>query len=333
MVQWNDAAEIAKESQIFTKLIFALFGLYLWEIFQTSDFEWSIITGKRKFGWPLIFFFLCRYCMGFAFVGLIISFEVHHSINCQALYTFNSWTGNMAILCASTSLMIRTMALWNRSIKVVVPLCILGLGHWAILWRGMFIVDAQFNAEAGQCVITQTNHVFLNVTFFTTMAVDFLVLCTTIAALMRKSVHSGLWKLLFQDGLIYFCITFFCNAVPAILNVINLNILMNVMATIPAATVSSIAACRLVMRLQNYSVGSDVYVHQVSETTTPPAHVTFGTAMSRRYTPRAPEVCVTTEEIVVEDYPTRPSSTLSANKVTLHDLESGNGSCEKINAT
>ena len=57
------------------------------------------------------------------------------------------------------------------------------------------------------------------------------------------------------------------------------------------------------MRLQNYSVGSDVYVHQVSETTTPPAHVTFGTAMSRRYTPRAPEVCVTTEEIVVEDYP------------------------------
>ena len=26
----------------------------------------------------------------------------------QALYTFNSWTGNMAILCASTSLMIRT---------------------------------------------------------------------------------------------------------------------------------------------------------------------------------------------------------------------------------
>lgn len=40
--------------EIFTKLIFALFGLYLWEIFQTSDFEWSIITGKRKFGWPLV---------------------------------------------------------------------------------------------------------------------------------------------------------------------------------------------------------------------------------------------------------------------------------------
>lgn len=73
MVQWNDATEIAKESrtslifslfhiaefclrcvEIFTKLIFALFGLYLWEIFQTSDFEWSIITGKRKFGWPLV---------------------------------------------------------------------------------------------------------------------------------------------------------------------------------------------------------------------------------------------------------------------------------------
>lgn len=48
------------------------------------------------------------------------------------------------------------------------------------------------------------------------MGFDFIVLCFTIAALLRQKSHSGLWKLLFQDGLVYFCVTFLCNALPAV---------------------------------------------------------------------------------------------------------------------
>ena len=55
------------------------------------------------------------------------------------------------------------------------------------------------------------------------MGVDLIVLILTIVALASKKLHSQLWKLLFQDGLVYFCITFLCNAVPAILNVLNFN--------------------------------------------------------------------------------------------------------------
>jgi len=47
-------------------------------------------------------------------------------------------------------------------------------------------------------------------------------------------------------------VTFSFNAVPAILNVLQLNTVMNVIATVPAATVASIAACRLVIRLQDF---------------------------------------------------------------------------------
>ena len=48
------------------------------------------------------------------------------------------------------------------------------------------------------------------------MGFDFVVLVFTIAALLRQHAHTDLWKLLFQDGLVYFCITFLCNAVPAV---------------------------------------------------------------------------------------------------------------------
>ncbi|PAV20696.1 hypothetical protein PNOK_0332300 [Pyrrhoderma noxium] len=91
--------------------------------------------------------------MLWALIGLIVSFNVTKEVNCgvcnysielrvespkfclQALYTFNSWTGNMAILCASTSLMIRTIAIWERKLTVVVPLIILCLAHWGLLYH------------------------------------------------------------------------------------------------------------------------------------------------------------------------------------------------------
>jgi len=63
------------------------------------------------------------------------------------------------------------------------------------------------------------------------MAFDFTILLLTTIALYRFSysgVRSDLWNLLFRDGLVYFLVTFSFNAVPAILNVLQLNAVMNV---------------------------------------------------------------------------------------------------------
>ena len=63
------------------------------------------------------------------------------------------------------------------------------------------------------------------------MGVDFTILVLTSVALYRFSysgVRSDLWNLLFRDGLVYFLVTFSFNAVPAILNVLQLNNIMNV---------------------------------------------------------------------------------------------------------
>ncbi|KZT72626.1 hypothetical protein DAEQUDRAFT_663805, partial [Daedalea quercina L-15889] len=195
------------------KLVFALFGVYVWELFQTSGFEWSLITRSRKFTWPLvIFFFQCRYCILLALIGIIISMTVRN----PALYTFNSWAGNMAILGASTSLMLRTIAIWERKLKVVVPLCLLCLAHWGLLWRGMFLLNVQWSTTEQTCVLQSSNHIFLNVTFFMTMGFDLTILTFTLTKLVRHKARSDLWSLLFTDGLVYFITAFCFNALPAV---------------------------------------------------------------------------------------------------------------------
>ncbi|KDQ64813.1 hypothetical protein JAAARDRAFT_116772 [Jaapia argillacea MUCL 33604] len=240
MPNWSDPAEIQKDGDVFTKLMFSLFGVYVWELFITSGFEWSLITGKRKFKWPMVvFFFLCRYCILWALIGLCVLSIYSLLILDQALYTFNSWCGNMTILSASTSLMLRTVALWERRWKIVVPVGILSLGQWALLWYGMFIVKAEWVPSANACVVVKNNHVFLNIVFFYTMAFDCIILLLTTAALMRQTSRSGLWDLLFRDGLVYFLVTFTCNCLPAVLNVLNLNVIMDVVATVSAPGVST----------------------------------------------------------------------------------------------
>jgi len=324
MVNWSSPQEIAKDAAVFEKLLFALFGVYLWELTLHFDFEWSFIARRRSFRWPLIFFFFCRYCMLFSFIGLIISVTVTSPINCRALYTFNSWNGNMTILCASTLLMLRTIALWNRKKLVMAVLGVLCLAHWGLLYRTMFIVVAEWDPTVGSCVVTQTSPSLLNVTFFYTMGFDLVILIFSATALLgRHTARTDLWKLLFQDGLVYFLISFSMNCIPAVLNVLNLNTPMNVMATIPAAMITSIAACRAVIRLMEFSA-SEAYIHDMS-------HVaTGGRSLKQSIIPRArrrekcmsrPEVHVTTEHITMAEFPS-PSYSSPGSK-SAFSLSSG----------
>ncbi|KAF5369827.1 hypothetical protein D9758_001254 [Tetrapyrgos nigripes] len=325
MVNWSDPAEIARDAIAFERLIFVILGVVIWEIVSTWDFEWSLINKRRRFRWPLgtkticlldclrvylfsVFFFFSRYCIVSAIVGLIVSLTVSDPINCGALYIFNSWSGNMTILCSSTSLMLRTIALWERKRNVVIPLGVLCIAFWAILYRTMFIVHAEWEEESQTCVVVSSSPSLLNVTFFFTMAFDFIILAYTFVALTAKhTIRTDLWKLLFRDGLIYFLATFSANCIPAVLNVLNLNTPMNVIATIPAAVI------RAVMRLLEFNQNDGQYVPSVSVVSIGGSSNTH-TAFRRVSVKPSPQVLVTTEHITMSEFPKGAGSPRSSNK-------------------
>ncbi|KAK1228914.1 hypothetical protein PQX77_008072 [Marasmius sp. AFHP31] len=278
MVDWNSPQELEKAADALSKMIFCALGVVVWEIFSTFGFEWSLMTRIRPFRWPLstfqvhrrfvypfelicthpVFFFLARYGIAMALIALTVSVTITTKIDCQGLYTFIAWAGNLAMLASSTSLMLRTIALWERRLIVVVPLGILCLGHWGVLHRTMFMLRVQWDDNSRGCVVTYTNHTLNNLTFCYTMGFDFVILVyTTIALTTRHNVRTDLWKLLFQDGLVYFLVTFTANCFPTVFNVLNLSTIINVITTIPPAVVSSIASCRAVMRLMQYRPGEN----------------------------------------------------------------------------
>jgi len=94
------------------------------------------------------------------------------------------------------------------------------------------------------------------------MSFDFFVLVLTTVGLVRSPSRSSLWQLLFRHGIVYFAVAFIANLVPTIFVLLNLNPVMNLMFNIPAASVSSIVACRLFVSLTNFRQ-HDVYIHSV----------------------------------------------------------------------
>lgn len=56
--------------------------------------------------------------------------------------------------------------MWERKLVVAIPLGVLGLGLWALLWRGMFIMTAEYDPTSLSCVVTTTKRTFLSITFW-----------------------------------------------------------------------------------------------------------------------------------------------------------------------
>ncbi|TCD61261.1 hypothetical protein EIP91_008694 [Steccherinum ochraceum] len=270
MYNWNSPDVQQSEAIAFVRLQHALAGVYFWEFAATLDFDWSAITRKRKFGWPMVFYFLGRYCLLFAFIGLLLAIDVTDRINCSSLLAFLQFAGDASVGLASINLAIRTMAIWRRSPYVVAPLVVLILGHWGLIFAGI-VVHTQWEPGQG-CVIISTNRSVLSAMFLYSMVFDLIVLLLSAWRLYDWRARRGLGfaspltKLLFRDGIFYFVVAFAFNLVAATFMLLNLNPLMSSIFNVPAATASTIVACRVVRRLFRYGENPpDMYLSHVGD--------------------------------------------------------------------
>ncbi|GBE83841.1 hypothetical protein SCP_0508980 [Sparassis crispa] len=242
MVDWSSEAELAVDADAFTKLMHCLAGVYFWEFAVSLEFDWAFLAGKKQFNWRLIFYWLGRYCLFFAMIGILTALDVTSEINCQALYTFNQLAGDAAVGLASINLSLRTMAIWSQNRYIVILLVIVILGHWALILQG------------------RSSNTILAATFIYSMCFDALVMTLSALKLAPRAGHSQLIRLLFKDGLIYFLVAFIANLIATVFMLLDLNSVMSVVFNVPAAVASTIVASRAVRRLSKFTPnGAQVY--------------------------------------------------------------------------
>jgi len=260
MPDWNSPAELQLDAGIFVKFNHALLGLYAWEWFISLPFDWDVLTGRKPFRWPLIFYFANRYLLLAAFAGIAVALDTTKEINCQAIYTFNQFAGDAAVGLASINLSLRTLAIWSQNKYIKIMLILIILGHWALILQGV-LLKAHWDSTLNTCVLTVSNNRILAATFTYSMGFDLLVFVLNAYKLgIKRKGSSKLSKMIFKDGLIYFFVAFFANLVATAFMFLNLNSIMVIIFNVPAAVASTIVATRAVRRLTNFTIqGPEMY--------------------------------------------------------------------------
>jgi hypothetical protein len=164
-------------------------------------------------------------------------------------YTFSQLGIGTAVGSASTLLMLRTIAIWNRAPLVTAPLVVASLGQWGMLFHGSLTVRSSWSDVFGACVVDavlpraiewgylysesstrnfsyslplvgdKTLKLMPNVV----MSFDLLVLVLTTIGLVRSPSRSSLWQILFRQGVIYFLVAFIANTIPVVFLLLDLN--------------------------------------------------------------------------------------------------------------
>ncbi|TBU58596.1 hypothetical protein BD310DRAFT_1014948 [Dichomitus squalens] len=325
MVEWHSNTELAVDGTVFLKFMHALSGLYFWEFVTSLEFEWSFITGKRRFHYPALFYFLNRYCLLFTMIGILIALDTTVEVNCQALYTFNQIMGQASSGLASINLSIRTMALWSHDKRIVIPIVIVILGHWSLILQGVLLTAIWVPGQG--CVVAGTKNTILAATFIYSMCFDLGILLLSLwkCVVGVKGGRSQLMTLLFKDGLMYFFIAFLSNLLAVVFIMLNLNAIMSVIFNVPAAIFSTIVACRAVRRLTNFSQrGAEVFSSSTGHSFRAAPTGTRGTVpVSPMKGPSGVHVQMQTFTVADEDHLSDYNSEDVSQKTRLPDPEAG----------
>jgi len=146
--------------------------------------------------------------------------------------------------------MLRTIAIWERRLAVVIPLITLLIGQIVICIFDVATLSTFWAPDVRGCVMSHSLAVSTPLLYVYTIVFNAIVLVFTTAGLITHlKTRSKIVTMLFTDGLVYFIVATLSSLVPTIFVFLNLNEIYNYMFVVPATTASTIVATRAVVRL------------------------------------------------------------------------------------
>ncbi|KAG6865412.1 hypothetical protein C0991_002906, partial [Blastosporella zonata] len=262
MTNWLDPAVITRCSRIYGAFVLTLCGVAAWDVASSLHFDISIITRKRTFRWPMVFYFIARICMLLHIFALAVNLNAISEIPCQQVTWISKIADAIGTCLSSLILILRTRAVWHRNLKITILLGVLFCGQIALWCQTFRYSKAQWNAQRSVCAVISTAPKPLLVAVFAyTMVLDLVILVLCAYRLSSSRRSSTIAHVLWRDGIGYFCAAFGANLVQMIIASLGLNPVMNIVA-LPFALVVSVIASTTVFR--NVFTTYDAFASEVT---------------------------------------------------------------------
>lgn len=219
MVDWESYDVVTACLFLFKQSLLLILGVYFWEfVLSFPRVDFALITRRLKFQWLFVPYLLGRYGLLVTLLTLTIYLHTTKAINCPVLGRMFSVCTTMTVACASTNLMIRTLAIWRNNHFVYWFLVVASLTHWAIVFISAFSRNSStFDPTRPDSCHFDPDAVMMFCIY--TIAFDFVTLALTIFGLHRtgvlRSQPRSMWGTVYEQGVGYFVVAFLVN-LPAL---------------------------------------------------------------------------------------------------------------------
>ncbi|KAI0264756.1 hypothetical protein BC834DRAFT_882472 [Gloeopeniophorella convolvens] len=252
MTNWQDPTRLAETYLDFIKLEHVLAGIYIWEFFANLHYEWNFVTRKRKWLWTLGVYITARVSTLLFTMMNLIGMDVTKPIDCQVWIVWSLLFSAVALAAGSFLIVVRISAIWERKLSVMVLSMTVWLMNIAFWIRDIVRARSVWNLQGGGCLYLFTVHGRpLSVV---TLVTDTILLGTMLLGLWRKGelVKSGLWRLLWNQGLTWLTLAVLVEIPMIVMLYMNLNDPWNLMFQTPALMVLVIGSTRMHRALTNW---------------------------------------------------------------------------------
>ncbi|KAH9969922.1 hypothetical protein BC827DRAFT_48052 [Russula dissimulans] len=244
MTNWHNPSLILAETIAAVKLMHVVGGLYIWEFVWSIGYEYSIVTGRRKFTWSSLPYVAGRWFTLFFIIITFLSLDASFNITCQAMTTSNFAFGAFSSLSASSLVILRTIALWEQR-KVVIAM---GSALWLVNATAYIYSVSTFRGHQidGACVFIHSS--CSNIVILSTFIMDLVILLLMLSGVLRwrnSRRRGGMWWLLYMQGLAWVVVFTLAGLPSVIFIILDLNGPMNQIFLFPEVVFMTICASRM----------------------------------------------------------------------------------------
>ncbi|OBZ76875.1 hypothetical protein A0H81_02928 [Grifola frondosa] len=252
-------------------------GIYIWDWVNTLYFDWRLASGgKEEWRWPALVYLLARFTNLIAVICQFIIMNLQNEPNCDALIRVMLSFAYISIALTSTLIAIRTIAIWNRELPVVLFATIAVLSNAGCLLYGKILnngvnYDANqslqgliqnstsvWNISIGTCVISHTARAKLGI--IVTFTTSVLMLIVMLAGIWTKRGTGSLWRLLYRQGIIWVAVAILFYIPLVVLISLNVNDPTNLLLQAPVNAAMTICSTRMHRSLYEYANSNHVIV-------------------------------------------------------------------------
>ncbi|EJD50404.1 hypothetical protein AURDEDRAFT_160306 [Auricularia subglabra TFB-10046 SS5] len=246
MVNWTDPVTIYLCARAFTLVVCCAFGIYIWEVLISLNFDIEHFTGKRPIRWTFVAYLLTRYLLLLGLIAGIRVTNVLAPIDCVIWNRLVYACAHGCFAFASLLLLLRVIAIAEKNMIIIGFLGTFYAVNLGLLVHGVTVAHSIYVPELFLCGATNT--VASRVNVWASFGFDLACLFIMLYLLLRQP-GGGFWRFLVNQGFVYFLVATGSYLLPSVFLIFNLNDAMNELPQTVSLTTMVICATRMYRQL------------------------------------------------------------------------------------